>query len=161
LDGVVAAGAREVFEMNDEPQAYQPIKLTPNEALTLAFIRERAANKRWPPTIREISVRVGVTYNNAKRCVFALQKKGYISLSREKKRSIELVLGAFLSTSNTEVRKPTAPREQYHTYSIESGREFRFVLPRDGITTKDAQRIAYHLLTFATDFDGGAFEVKA
>lgn len=39
------------------------------------------------------------------------------------------------------------------TYPLGGGREFAFALPDDGASVAEITRVAYHLLTLATDFD--------
>lgn len=48
---------------------------------------------------------------------------------------------------------PPPPVTNLRSYPLPDGAEFKFILPDRGVTTKDVQRIAWHLATMATDFD--------
>lgn len=55
---------------------------------------------------------------------------------------------------DTTAAPPVAPPPSFRSYPLDGqGKEFLFQLPPGGLTTRDVQRIAWHLATMATDFD--------
>lgn len=49
---------------------------------------------------------------------------------------------------------PSSPLGEMRTCPLGQGRDpFRYILPADGLQTKDAMRIAFHLITMADDYD--------
>ncbi len=54
--------------------------------------------------------------------------------------------------STPEAQPQSSPSSSFR-FPLGDGRVFRFDLPAEGINSRDAKRIAYHLMTLANDFD--------
>jgi SOS-response transcriptional repressor LexA len=66
--------------------------LTGQQQRVLAFVREFLEENGFPPTFREIGDAIGLASVNAVRGhLFALEKKGYITKTPDKARSIQIV----------------------------------------------------------------------
>jgi len=65
--------------------------LTPRQAEVLRLIAESVRGSGYPPTLRELGSRLGVSSPNAVIChLRALERKGYIRRPPHKRRAIEL-----------------------------------------------------------------------
>ena len=67
-------------------------QLTDKQQLILNYIREKIAESGFPPTVREIGDRFGITVKGAYDHLKAIEKKGHIKTEQNKSRAI-VVLG--------------------------------------------------------------------
>ncbi len=63
-------------------------ELTEKQQMVLQYIREKIAESGFPPTIREIGDRFGITVKGAYDHIKAIEKKGYIKTFQNKSRAI-------------------------------------------------------------------------
>ena len=75
-------------------------ELTDKQQLILNYIREKIADSGFPPTVREIGDRFGITVKGAYDHLKAIEKKGYIKTEQNKSRAI-VVLNESDSTSES------------------------------------------------------------
>jgi len=68
--------------------------LTKREKQVLDFIQNFILTRGYPPTIREIAEGIGISLNSIysiQRCLYGLERKGFIKRNRRKPRGIELL----------------------------------------------------------------------
>ena len=63
-------------------------QLTDKQQLILNYIREKIAESGFPPTVREIGDRFGITVKGAYDHLKAIEKKGHIKTEQNKSRAI-------------------------------------------------------------------------
>jgi DNA-binding CsgD family transcriptional regulator len=68
-----------------------PPELTQKQAAVLDFIRSGIATNGYPPSVREIGVRFGITGNAVVGHLAALKKKGYLRWDPTKSRTLSVV----------------------------------------------------------------------
>jgi repressor LexA len=66
-------------------------EMTTKQGQVMAFITECMRKQGYPPTMREIGERFGVTFAAAKGHLQALHRKGYIRLHAGRSRGIEVI----------------------------------------------------------------------
>ena len=67
--------------------------ITDRQKQVLDFISEYTKEKNYPPTVREISTHFGISIRAIQDHIIALQKKGYLSQSQKKARSLNVLNG--------------------------------------------------------------------
>ncbi|MCL1864948.1 MAG: transcriptional repressor LexA [Spirochaetes bacterium] len=65
--------------------------LTDKQQLILSFIKEMIHNSGFPPTVREIGDKFGITVKGAYDHLKAIEKKGYIKTEQNKSRAMIIV----------------------------------------------------------------------
>jgi len=65
--------------------------LTDKQQLVLNFIKEMINNSGFPPTVREIGDKFGITVKGAYDHIKAIEKKGYIKTEQNKSRAMIIV----------------------------------------------------------------------
>lgn len=63
-------------------------ELTDKQQIILNYIREKISESGFPPTVREIGDRFGITVKGAYDHLKAIEKKGYIKTEQNKSRAI-------------------------------------------------------------------------
>lgn len=66
-------------------------KLTDKQELIFDFIKESSRESGFPPTVREIGEKFGITVKGAYDHMKAIEKKGYIKTEQNKSRAIVIV----------------------------------------------------------------------
>jgi repressor LexA len=77
--------------------------LTDKQQCIFDFIKETIEESGYPPTVREIGDRFGITAKGAYDHLKAIEKKGYIRCSTNKSRAIE-ILSEKVSKSSSDVQ---------------------------------------------------------
>ncbi len=67
-------------------------QITARQKEVLTFISEFADENAFPPTVREIGSHFGISLRAVQDHIAALQKKGYLSLSQNRSRSIRVLI---------------------------------------------------------------------
>lgn len=65
--------------------------ITERQKEVLEYIAEFSEENSFPPTVREISTRFGISIRAAQDRIVGLQKKGYLSQSQKRSRSIKVL----------------------------------------------------------------------
>jgi repressor LexA len=65
--------------------------LTEKQQLILNFIKEMIDNSGFPPTVREVGDRFGITVKGAYDHIKAIEKKGYIKTENNKSRAMIII----------------------------------------------------------------------
>ncbi|MCR4627522.1 MAG: transcriptional repressor LexA [Treponema sp.] len=79
--------------------------LTDRQKAVLEFIASSAEKNSYPPTVREISEHFEISLRAAQDRIEALQKKGYLSESKKRSRSIRVLKSDSLNSSAPYVSK--------------------------------------------------------
>lgn len=77
--------------------------LTDKQLYIFNFIKETIESSGYPPTVREIGDRFGITVKGAYDHLKAIEKKGYIRCTTNKSRAIE-ILSEKISKSSSDVQ---------------------------------------------------------
>jgi repressor LexA len=119
-------------------------RLTPKQKSVLDFIRERVSAAGLPPTLREIGSHFGFASTGTVRDhLAALARKGYLTLTRQKARAIELdsrVFGIPI-LGRVQAGEPKLAEQDIEGYLepyVWAGDERLFALKVKGDSMKDA-----------------------
>lgn len=74
-------------------------EITERQKEVLTFISNFAEENSYPPTVREISEHFGISLRAVQDHIIALSKKGYISQSQKRSRSIKVI-------NDSEIKEP-------------------------------------------------------
>ena len=80
-------------------------EITGRQKQVLDFITDFSEENSYPPTVREISEHFGISLRAVQDHIIALQKKGYLSQSQKRARSIRVLSDALERESKTYVGK--------------------------------------------------------
>ncbi len=75
----------------DKRQVAMSKDLTDKQQMIFEFIREKINDSHFPPTVREIGDRFGITVKGAYDHLKAIEKKGYIRTEQNKSRAIVIL----------------------------------------------------------------------
>ena len=79
--------------------------LTDRQREVLDYIAQYTEENGYPPTVRETSERFGVSLRAIQDRIAGLQKKGYLSLSEKKSRSLRVLIDERTDKKNAFVAK--------------------------------------------------------
>ncbi|HOP63211.1 MAG TPA: transcriptional repressor LexA [Spirochaetota bacterium] len=85
-------------------------ELTDKQQIILNYIREKINESGFPPTVREIGDRFGITVKGAYDHLKAIEKKGYIKTEQNKSRAIVILEDTGTSPSSGGISVPLLGR---------------------------------------------------
>ena len=85
-------------------------ELTDKQQIILNYIREKINESGFPPTVREIGDRFGITVKGAYDHLKAIEKKGYIKTEQNKSRAIVILDDTDTSPSSGGISVPLLGR---------------------------------------------------